>query len=468
MLKGKTVIELTDVHTGQTEVYEDTNMVTEALMDIFNTNIKGMLHNNTSFNGSSGDAWMLPIKNNLMGGILLYQNQIDERTDNIYAPLSNPLIGYASDDANNTQDVRRGSRNLTESKAVDGGFKFVWDFATSQANGTISAICLSNVLAGRGTQYSGNYMVRIGSWSVNVNSKYKSWLERDNKRIFVEEGYRLEMTTFYNSKQATLRKIKDDYLHASLLDRPLTRYVVEPEEEKVIELGHYPLYYHYTGGSKDGTEEAYSSSSDPRNYLFHAADGKWYGIVRRDNRKYSYTSGGRDYYDHVNYEWFMDTIDGDKCTTQKIVTSGGISDFTSIGMSGKWLMCYTGSSVYRIDTTNVANIELVKNISYNSSNIWTYIVDDDIVINGWYFLDGEPKLYVRDTPEASSVAWGRNQMTRYKTYAIREWMYRYSEYVLYRELYLYTPYLATINNLSSPVIKTADKTMKITYTITES
>ena len=37
MLKGKTVIELTDVHTGQTEVYEDTNMVTEALMDIFNT-----------------------------------------------------------------------------------------------------------------------------------------------------------------------------------------------------------------------------------------------------------------------------------------------------------------------------------------------------------------------------------------------------------------------------------------------
>ncbi len=37
---------------------------------------------------------------------------------------------------------------------------------------------------------------------------------------------------------------------------------------------------------------------------------------------------------------------------------------------------------------------------------WTYIVDDDIVINGWYFLDGEPKLYVRDTPDTSSVAWG--------------------------------------------------------------
>ena len=89
------------------------------------------------------------------------------------------------------------------------------------------------------------------------------------------------------------------------------------------------------------------------------------------------------------------------------------------------------------------------------------------MINGWYFLDGEAKLYVRDTPEVSSVAWGRSQMSRYKTYAVREWMYRYSDYTLYRELYLFTPYLATINNLGTPVIKTADKTMKITYTITE-
>ena len=37
----------------------------------------------------------------------------------------------------------------------------------------------------------------------------------------------------------------------------------------------------------------------------------------------------------------------------------------------------------------------------------------------------------------------------------------------YRTMYLLTPYLATINNLSSAVVKTVDKTMKITYTLTE-
>lgn len=70
MLKGKTVIELTDVHTGKKEHYEDTNLVTEAAMDVLNCNIKGMLYNGTTFNGSTGDDWMLPLKKNIMGGIL--------------------------------------------------------------------------------------------------------------------------------------------------------------------------------------------------------------------------------------------------------------------------------------------------------------------------------------------------------------------------------------------------------------
>ena len=43
----------------------------------------------------------------------------------------------------------------------------------------------------------------------------------------------------------------------------------------------------------------------------------------------------------------------------------------------------------------------------------------------------------------------------------------YSSSLFYKTLYLHTPYLGTINNLSTPVLKTADKTMKITYTLTE-
>jgi hypothetical protein len=93
------------------------------------------------------------------------------------------------------------------------------------------------------------------------------------------------------------------------------------------------------------------------------------------------------------YEWFMDKISGDRCTTQKIVLPYGTDNISNIGMSGKWLMFAIGSTVYRLDTTNVANIEVVPNASYNSNQQYTFSVDDEVVINGWYYFDGQPKLY---------------------------------------------------------------------------
>ena len=72
MLKGKSTIELTDVHTGKKEIYRDENLVTEAIADILNTNIKGAMFNNPYFDGKYGEDWMLPIYSRLTGGLLLY------------------------------------------------------------------------------------------------------------------------------------------------------------------------------------------------------------------------------------------------------------------------------------------------------------------------------------------------------------------------------------------------------------
>lgn len=238
-------------------------------------------------------------------------------------------------------------------------------------------------------------------------------------------------------------------------------------EEKTIELNHYPYWYTYSGGNKDGTVAPYNNSGDVFPYLFHAADGNWYGISRRDNQKYSYSSGSTDYYNHESYEWFLDTVSAEKATTQKIILPANTSEISHIGMSGKWLMFAIGNTVYRIDTTSVANIEVVPNASYNSSSLHTFLIDDDVVINDWYYLNGEPKLHVRNLQSNDYARWGRKSMARYKTFAYQEYYCSYSGYYFYKDLYLYTPYLATINNLATPVIKTADKTMKITYTLME-
>lgn len=75
MLKGKSVIELTNIKTGEKERYEDCNLVTEAVQDVLSVNLMGMLYNNTYFNGNYGEGWMLPLKKNIMGGILLYRGR---------------------------------------------------------------------------------------------------------------------------------------------------------------------------------------------------------------------------------------------------------------------------------------------------------------------------------------------------------------------------------------------------------
>lgn len=469
MLKGKTVIELTNVHTGDKEVYEDTNLVTEAIADILNTNILGMLYNNTGFDGENGEKWMLPIINKLTGGILLYQEPLEERVDNLYAPFANPLIGYASSDVNNTTDVKRGSRNLTESKLVDGGFKYVWDFATSQANGTISAIALTNRVAGIGQMNGNNYMVRLGTYS-SQNNSYDDESYRPNKRTYIKEGYRLELITRNNSNKAWLKKVPEEYLHAGLTENLISQKAYKASEVTEIDLGHYPYWIHRTGSPSKGEYDIPNEDNgNVRSHFFHGADGCWYAIARKTNQKYSNMYYDNEQFRHISYDYYMDKIQDGKCTTQKIAPPNGVSDFYSIGMSGKWLICVSSDSskLYRLDTTNVANIERISDWTYNSSNEMSYIIDDDMVLNGWYMEDGEPVQKIGGIGYQNYCAWGISQMTRYKTYAIREWMYHYSEYRCYKELFLYTPYLATINNLDNPVIKTADKTMKITYTLTE-
>lgn len=232
-------------------MYEDTNLVTDAINAILNSNILGMLYNNTSFDGETGEKWMLPIVNKLTGGILLYQEPLEERVDNLYAPFSNPLIGYASSDANNTTDVRRGSRNLTESKRIDGGYKFVWDFATSQANGTISAIALTNRIAGIGQENGNNYLVRIGQYA-SQNNAYSDESYRPNKRTYIKDGYRLELITRNNSKTALLKRVSEEYLHAGLVENLISQKAFDASETTEIDLGHYPYWIHRTGSPSKG------------------------------------------------------------------------------------------------------------------------------------------------------------------------------------------------------------------------
>ena len=151
VLKGVMTIELTDAATGAVETVTEENMITESVNNILGLNPMGIFYAATG-QYDSAVLWngnLLPICPNMIGGILLFSKALTEDAANIYAMSDNLPVAYASNDVNSTSNLARGSLNLTESMALEDGYKFVWEFTPSQGNGTIAAVALTSALGGQ-------------------------------------------------------------------------------------------------------------------------------------------------------------------------------------------------------------------------------------------------------------------------------------------------------------------------------
>ena len=149
MLKGKSVIELTDVRTNRKKIYEDENLITNAVPDLLRLNPMGLMYPMGDSRITQYEKELFPIATKCYGGILLFEDKLEEDPNKIFAPSDNQIIGYASNDVNSTDAPRRGSANLNESTPLENGYKFVWDFSTSQANGRISSLALTHYRGGK-------------------------------------------------------------------------------------------------------------------------------------------------------------------------------------------------------------------------------------------------------------------------------------------------------------------------------
>ena len=111
MLKGKTKIELTDVHTGEVEVIEEENMVTNALQYIFNP---------MGFVKAADPMYTTEYVyyyQTLTGGLLLLNKALEEKEDNVNLPSDVEQTGCAVYGKQNTSDqILRGNYNATESE----------------------------------------------------------------------------------------------------------------------------------------------------------------------------------------------------------------------------------------------------------------------------------------------------------------------------------------------------------------
>lgn len=426
MLKGHATIELTDVHTGKKEVVEHDNLITNAVSNRMNKLLP--LYSSMSDFGSI----FTPLYDAGMGGILLFESPLEESVNNTEFPYGNALTGYASNNVNDSTDVKRGSRNLTESMQLSNGYKYVWDFTTSQANGIISALALTHKNAG----------IKDGEFAIisddrESNNSNAVYYDFENN---IEYQLIFTYTSTSGMYQVTLTAYKHAFYNLSISDKFGYR-------TKVLEKSAY------VSGLK-------SSMSIVRS----VKNGNYYYVT--------YTYNSKEYLIRLN----ADTLELDESygETEIIPTLYGYSTVaTQIVIHNGYLyqMASTASSILKLIKVNIANpsdIEAIDVPTYPSNMYYTQflteISDGVLFWNGGYYYIATNTFVSRGLFSAAT-----NITFSYMHFSGdgRYFMSISSSSSYKRRFGFTTNYLASINNLDSPVTKTPDKTMKITYTVTE-
>ena len=460
-LKGTMVLELTDVETGEVESVTEENMVTEAVNDILGLNPMGVFYSEENLaDVFSWNGAMLPICPNMVGGILLFPQALEEDAGHIYEGSGNLPVAYASNNVNTTANTARGSMNQTESKPLENGYKFVWEFTPSQGNGTIAAVALTSAQGGQNAYGSlvgdGSSFLKIKKLDIGNLGKAKQGVLFE--AVEVDFGNDLLYSITFEDSSVRVRKVRipiftvglneklDDSTYTVLEDHAVTT-------EVFLFLGSYTLYGEFLDG-KDGYWYGFSNQGNSSG----SAKMLWVKISKED---YSVTEG----------EWTL--------SNAKLMAVGERDmDNTYPERSCRCCMrdgylyvpAYDKKGIYKINVANTADVSLIpfgftskmKPLCESGTCELYLTLVGDLVVGGDFQVTADGQVI--HTQGSARLGCAATPLFQYKQFLVG-WGGSYGNE--YRHMYLLTPYLATINNLASAVVKDANKTMKITYTLTE-
>ena len=135
-----------------------------------------------------------------------------------------------------------------------------------------------------------------------------------------------------------------------------------------------------------------------------------------------------------------------------------------------YVPAYNKKGIYKINLENSTDVTLVE---FGFTSKWKPLCEagtcelymtliGDLIVGGDFQITADDTVI--QTQGSARLNDAATPLFQYKNFLIG-WGGSYGNE--YRTAYLLTPYLASINNLSSAVVKTVGKTMKITYTLTE-
>ena len=409
-IKGKSVIELYNPNTRIKQRYEDENIVTNAFKYLFGQNICAGA-NQTFMNN------FLPLYKKGLGGIILFDSQIEENPNIVVAPNTVGCTGYASTDAYSGSDLSRGSMNTNETSLIDNGMKFVWDFATSQANGDIACVSLTHEKGGKVGYGSNTYPSGDGILLSNL----------------------IVGTTYFSEGSYSGYCVVNDIM-----------YIATRTSLNTLRLRKYKLYSqdinlkNYYGSPKLIEEKSVTVTSVvTMNTLYLKADKNNVYVIYDYNRIIDIT----DFENIKEYAFPVRSLS----MGYMAVREGVAYIATGSKKTESYSLTDTSAKLNEISTLNatqyVSNINgyIVLGIEMLDKNDNTRFVNKSASYSDYHL---------------SCPGFCENEIIVPYTYMDNSGRY-------YAGYSVVSNYLATINNLKVPITKTSAQTMKITYTLTE-
>lgn len=145
VLQGDVTIQLRDAITGKVKFEEKGhNMLTNGINGALNGCPWDMNKIDGCYDGVVGTVFKTtPIFSQLLGGVMLFPNALGNDPDLLFPPFSNIPTAYSSMEGYSQTDSKQGTFDSVSSGEITNGFRFVHTWGSAYGNGTISSLGLA-------------------------------------------------------------------------------------------------------------------------------------------------------------------------------------------------------------------------------------------------------------------------------------------------------------------------------------
>lgn len=476
IIKGHSKIELTNVNTGQKERYEDDNMVTNALQLYMND--LGM-YNISPF-------YMDAVRNNmiaaLLGGVLAFDSHITENAANIIPPTGVGMTANGSYGVTSNDSVTEmGSFNSAESGwTSDGKYKLVWDYTTTQGNGIINCLALTSAKHGYVGEGNATSLTAkstkandfsLGGTAQPVGVDGQAYIRSRTVRGSWADST-LTLVDYYNLFPAAGHT--DEHMSATGKVK-LKTYLV-PFSQPDLRMG-YPAYAEGSGNQYIPVDEVEITLPLAFKNALNGGAPSWYA----KQGQYYYMIAGFGLADYGQGAWGR-FASGQTWQVARINPDNTISAFTVANPAGEQFDFLLQGLAFSDDTILIQrynmedpsnSIHYFEDISTNADITAVTATFGCQVLGFSYPDEGVAYFGSMKADMGQRAVYPTNGNAPAYNIAIQPlddnklvsalWESSYSEWFNVQKT---TNYLATIDNLQEQVVKTAEKTMKITYILT--